>query len=166
MDQSRGSPGLLNATRKWSGQDIKRQPVQRNKKNVMPWRRNKKSTTFSLLHSLLWVIHLSIKCLPSRRSSKKQQQEYTQKAWSKYFFRLKSVSENILHCEAQQLGNYLSNEHTKEWEQQKRAIRANMVETRILYILTTKHNKDTKYWYTIDALGAIFAIFIKVLQHL
>ena len=30
------------------------------------------------------------------------------------FFRLKSVSENILCCEAQQLGDYLSNEHTKE----------------------------------------------------
>ena len=41
-----------------------------------------------------------------------------------------------------------------------------MVETKILYILATKHNKDTKNWYTIDALGAIFAIFIKVVQYL
>ena len=65
---------------------------------------------------------------PLQKEQLHSQEEYTQNAWSKNFSKLKSVSENILCCEAQQLGDYLSNEHTKEWEQQKRAIRADMVE--------------------------------------
>ena len=54
------------------------------------------------------------KMSPLQKEQLHSQEEYTQNAWSKYFSKLKSVSENILCCEAQQLGDYLSNEHTKE----------------------------------------------------
>ena len=50
------------------------------------------------------------KMSPLQKEQLHSQEEYTQNAWSKNF----SVSENILCCEAQQLGDYLSNEHTKE----------------------------------------------------
>ena len=107
VDQSRGSPGLLNAPRKGQGKTLN---VNRwNKKMLFHEKETKKSSTFSLLHSLLWVIHLNIKCLPLQKEQLHSQEEYTQNAWSKYFSKLKSVSENILCCEAQQLGDYLSN---------------------------------------------------------
>ena len=54
------------------------------------------------------------KMSPLQKEQLHSQEEYTQNAWSKNFSKLKSVSENILCCEAQQLGHYLSNEHTKE----------------------------------------------------
>ena len=55
------------------------------------------------------------KMSPLQKEQLHSQEEYTQNAWSKNFSKLKSVLENmnILCCEAQQLGHYLSNENTK-----------------------------------------------------
>ena len=71
VDQSRGSPGLLNAPRKGQGKTLNVNRCRGTKKCYSMKKKQKIFNFQPLTFIILWVIHLNIKCLPSRRSSYK-----------------------------------------------------------------------------------------------